>query len=64
MLQDEWENGSQCDFDNSGVSDAPDEIGRSKGRKLIIVILLVLLAGVFIFVYYEYATMFLAEQYR
>jgi hypothetical protein len=46
-------------FDNKGFSDDPDEIGESKGRKLIIVILLLLFAGLFIFAYYEYATSWL-----
>ncbi len=46
-------------FDNKGFSDDRDEIGESKGRKLMIVILLLLFAGLFIFAYYEYATSWL-----
>jgi hypothetical protein len=46
-------------FDNKGFSDDPDEIGESKGRRLIIVVLLLLFAGLFIFAYYEYATSWL-----
>ena len=43
-------------FDNKGFSDDPDEIGESKGRKLIIVVLLLLFAGLFIVGYYEFAS--------
>jgi hypothetical protein len=46
-------------FDNKGFSEDHDEIGESKGRKLIIVILLLLFAGLFIFAYYEYSTSWL-----
>lgn len=46
-------------FDNKGFSDDRDEIGESRGRKLIVVILLLLFVGLFIFAYYEYATSWL-----
>jgi hypothetical protein len=46
-------------FDNKGFSDNRDEIGESKGRKLMIVTLLLLCAALFIFAYYEYATSWL-----
>jgi len=51
-------------FDSRGFSDNPDQIGESKGRKLIIVILLLLFAGLCIFGYYEYATSWLGGNRR